>query len=78
MAGTADDAASSSELFPAELLRFEKPGLKRPRLNDEENLRSLRLVGAVTFVVGMWETGLTCVDGSLARNSRKVSASGIS
>jgi hypothetical protein len=47
------EAASSSELFPAELLRFENPGLNRPRLNEEENLRSLRLVGAVTFVVGM-------------------------
>jgi hypothetical protein len=71
------EAVSSSELFPAELLRFENPGLNRPRLNDEENLRSLRLVGAVTVAVGMWETGLTCVLGSLARNSRIVSASGI-
>lgn len=40
-----DKAGRSSELFPAELLRFA--GLKRPRLNDEENLRSLRLGGAV-------------------------------
>lgn len=37
---------SSSELVPAELLRFENPGLKRPRLKEEENLRSLRLAGA--------------------------------
>jgi len=46
VAGMADEAANSSELVPAELLRFENPGLKRPRLNEEENLRSLRLAGA--------------------------------
>jgi hypothetical protein len=48
-----DEVANSSALLPAELLRFENPGLKRPRLNEEENLRSLRLVGAVTVVAGM-------------------------
>ena len=54
MAGMGDDRpGSSSELVPAELLRFENPGLKRPRLNEEENLRSLRLVGAFTLAVGM-------------------------
>ena len=45
-----DDVCSSSELVPAELLRFENPGLKRPRLNEEENLRSLGLAGAGAWV----------------------------
>jgi hypothetical protein len=44
LAGT---AGISSKRFPAELLRFAKLGLNLPRLKEEENLRSLRLLGVV-------------------------------
>jgi hypothetical protein len=41
----AGKAGISSKRFPAELLRFV--GLNLPRLKEEENLRSLRLLGVV-------------------------------
>ena len=49
--------------------------MKRPRLNEDENLRSLRLLG-MTRGLGILETGLSPKDaGSLAMNSRSVCAS---
>jgi hypothetical protein len=69
-------AGISSRRFPAELLRFAKIGLNLPRLKEEENLRSLRLLGVVRCA-GTSDRGLSCVEGALARNSRKVCASGM-
>jgi len=50
--------------------------VKRPRLNEDENLRSLRLPG-MTWGLGILETGLSPPKdaGSLAMNSRNVCAS---
>ena len=48
--------------------------MKRPRLNEDENFRSLRLLG-ITRGLGIWEIGLSPKDaGSLAMNSRSVCA----
>lgn len=49
--------------------------MKRPRLNEDENLRSLRLLG-ITRGLGALDRGLPPKDaGSLAMNSRSVCAS---
>jgi hypothetical protein len=72
----AGKAGISSKRFPAELLRFAKLGLNLPRLKEEENLRSLRLLGVVRCAV-TWDSGLSCVEGALARNSCRVCASGM-
>jgi hypothetical protein len=72
----AGKAGTSSKRFPAELLRFAKLGLNLPRLKEEENLRSLRLLGVVRCA-GTWDSGLSGVDGALARNLRRVCASGM-
>lgn len=62
-------------MWSAELLRFAKVELKRPRLKEEENLRSLRLLGFCRCA-GTCESGRAFVAVSLARNSRRVCASG--